>query len=154
MTGRISARDGAFEALIVDRYLDSLLSRAPDRSAAVPADLIAAADRLATQLPRYHPSFRFEESLAAQLAAVAARVPGDLIDFPTAPRASRLTSGPGATDLDRRWSGGARPVVVGGVVTSALLSVVGAAYVTWRRRRAPSGAMPRAVRAVARARTV
>jgi hypothetical protein len=47
-----------------------------------------------------------------------------------------------------------RPVVVGGVLTSAAISIAGAAYVAWRRSRQPDGPMLRAVRAVARARTV
>lgn len=152
MTARSSLRDGAFEALVVDRYLESLLSRSTDPSAGVPHELAAAAERLVTDLPRYHPSFRFEEALAAQLAAVAARVPGDLIEFPTVAR--RSPAARSDRDPDRRWAGSSRPVVVGGVVTSALLSVAGAAYMTWRRRHAASGAMPRAVRAVARARSV
>jgi hypothetical protein len=40
------------------------------------------------------------------------------------------------------------------VLTSAALSLAGAAYVAWRRGRPPANAMTRAVRAVARARTV
>jgi hypothetical protein len=43
---------------------------------------------------------------------------------------------------------------VGGVLTSAAISIAGAAYVAWRRSRQPDGAMLRAVRAVARARIV
>ena len=61
------------DALITDRYLESLLARhaggadlyAPDVSGeAPPADIARAADRLSRDLLRLHPSFRFEEALA------------------------------------------------------------------------------------------
>jgi hypothetical protein len=141
-----SARDGEIEALVVDRYLESLLARAPRDTTDVPEDLRATADRLATGLPRYHPSFRFEDELAARLALAAGSATGtigEVIDF-RPPR----TRDRGATDDGR---GQVRPVVVGGVVTSAALSLAGAAYVAWRRGRADD-AMLRAIRAVTRAR--
>jgi hypothetical protein len=142
-----TARDGEIEALVVDRYLESLLDRDPLDDAAVPSDLRATADRLARGLPRYHPSFRFEEELAARLAAASGRV-GRLIEFPVQ-EARALVAG------DERAApvGPVRPVVIGGVLTSAALSIAGAAYVAWRRGRPPAHAMTRAVRAVARART-
>jgi hypothetical protein len=143
-----SGRDGEIEALVVDRYLESLLARAPRDTADLPEDLRATADRLATGLPRHHPSFRFEEELAARLAIAAASATdriGDLIDFP-APR----TRDRGATDDAR---GQVRPVVIGGVVTSAAISLA-AAWMAWRRGRPPADPMTRAVRAVARTRIV
>jgi hypothetical protein len=45
----------------------------------------------------------------------------------------------------------ARPVVIGSVVTSAAISLAGAAFVAWRLAR-PATPMRRAVRAVGRAR--
>lgn len=144
-----AARDAALEALVVDRYLESLLDRGPlrdDPLAGVPTDLRHAAEALRSGLPRLHPSFRFEEDLAARLLAVAEGRTGDLVPFPAA------TATP-LGDADPRRPGPVRPVVLGGVLTSAALSLAGAAYVAWRRHRAPAGAMPRAVRAVARART-
>jgi hypothetical protein len=45
-----------------------------------------------------------------------------------------------------------RPLWIGGALTSAALSLAGAAYLAWRLRRPPNSAMARAVRAVARAR--
>ena len=78
-------RDGAeIEALITDRYLESLLAAHGTGADATPAPaeldrgLRAVADRLARDLPRLHPSFRFEEALAARLpaAAVARSPPG------------------------------------------------------------------------------
>jgi hypothetical protein len=143
-----SARDGEIEALVVDRYLESLLARAPRDSADVPVDLRATADRLAVGLPRYHPSFRFEEELAARLALAAASATGrigDLIDFPASRSRDR-----GAADDGH---GQVRPVVIGGVVTSAAISLA-AAWMAWRRGRPPADPMTRAIRAVARTRIV
>jgi hypothetical protein len=137
-----SARDGEVEALVVDRYLDSLLAREPRDPADVPDELRATADILATALPRYHPSFRFVEALSARLAAAASGqdAVGAIIDFPA--------------PLDPR-SAQVRPVVIGGVLTSAAISLAGAAaWVAWRRGRPATDPMSRAVRAVARARVV
>lgn len=148
MTAGSTARDGEIEALVVDRYLESLLARAPRDPADVPEDVRATADRLAAALPRYHPSFRFEEDLAARLALAAASATdriGGVIDFPAGPSRDR-----GTTDDGR---GQVRPVVIGGVVTSAAISLA-AAWMAWRRGRPPADPMTRAVRAVARARIV
>ena len=148
MTVGSSARDGEIEALVVDRYLESLLARAPRDPADVPDDLRATADRLATGLPRYHPSFRFEEELAARLALAAASATtaaGDLIDFPRRRRRDRGRIDEGRVQV--------RPVVIGGVLTSAAISLA-AAWMAWRRGRPPADPMTRAIRAVARARIV
>jgi hypothetical protein len=140
-----TARDGEIEAFVVDRYLEDLLSRNPRDEGEIPAELVSTADRLANGLPRFHPSFRFEEDLAVRLAAGASLRAGRLIEFPV--RSVRaLASG------DER-AGTVHPVVIGGVLTSAALSLAGAAYVAWRRGRPPTHAMTRAVRAVSRART-
>jgi hypothetical protein len=140
-----TARDGEIEALVVDRYLESLLRRDPKTGGDIPADVRSTADRLVRGLPRFHPSFRFEEELAARLQAAASGRVGSLIEFPLA-RSREALAG-----VDDR---AVRPVVIGGVLTSAALSLAGAAYVAWRRGRPPANAMTRAVRAVARARTV
>jgi hypothetical protein len=68
-----------------------------------------------------------------------------LIEFPVARSRDVLAA------VDDR---AVRPVVLGGVLTSAALSLAGAAYVAWRRGRPPASPMTRAVRAVARARTI
>ena len=47
-----------------------------------------------------------------------------------------------------------RPLLIGGALTSAALSLAGAAYVAWRFNRPPGGPMVRAARAVARTRPV
>ena len=144
MNAASAGRDGDIEAFVVDRYLESLLARRPVTTDGVPADLGATAHRLAAGLPRYHPSFRFEEELAARLAAAAARLgTGEVVVLP----GTATLADPG---LDRSPFG--RPVVIGGVLTSAALSLVGAAWVAWRFGRPASDPMSRALRAVARTR--
>lgn len=147
MSRQPAGRDGENEAFIVDRYLDSLLTRGPIDATGVPPAMQRTAELLVTDLPRYHPSFRFEEQLANRLAAIATgaedRLATDhrLIPFPLP-----------AADRGGRLVVGARPVVIGSVLTSAAISLAGAAYVAWRRNRNPTDPMLRAVRAVARGR--
>ena len=79
----VDRRDvGEIEALITDRYLDSLLAIQPadldgplgDPGSSVGAAVRAVSRRLSMDLPRFHPSFRFEERLALRLAEVAASI--------------------------------------------------------------------------------
>ncbi len=146
------------DALVTDRYLETLLAAHARGADAGPAS--AEADptirltmaRLARDLPRFHPSFRFEEALADRLAEAAARIrtsasnraPGTLTVLPEG--AVRL-----APSGDLRPAIG-RPLLIGGALTSAALSLAGAAYLAWRFKRPPAGPMARAVRAVARTR--
>jgi len=154
VTAGSSARDGEIEALVVDRYLESLLARQVRDTSDVPPELQATAERLAAGLPRHHPSFRFVEALAIRLATAGARTDGpdaavaggSLIAFPGG---GRLVPNP----ADDRM-GPVRPVVIGGVLTSAAISIAGAAWVAWRRGRPAADPMSRAVRAVSRARVV
>jgi hypothetical protein len=172
MSGYPSGRDGhEVDALVTDRYLDALLAahaRGADHGPAgaePEADRRRAADRLARDLPRLHPSFRFEEALAARLAEVAVRM-----GLPVAagaeglvvplPGSARQGNDPDATGdelddlvVDPR-PGIGRPLLIGGALTSAALSIAGAAYVAWRRGRPPASAMVRAARAVSRTRPV
>lgn len=137
-----------------------------------------AAERLRHDLVRVHPSFRFEERLATRLAeaAVALRVPlavgdeGRLVPFPARsasapshaesaatdlPPAADLADAAGLVDLDpathRERS---RPLLIGGALTSAAISLAGAAFVAWRIGRPGRAATPmaRAARAVREAR--
>jgi hypothetical protein len=162
-------RDGVeIDALVIDRYLESLLAARAGGADAVPASLDVdpglreLADRLVRALPRLHPSFRFEEALSARLtaAALAQReapapagsramsltLPGRIAPFdPADPElAAYLDPHPLDGDGDR-----VRPLLIGGALTSAALSLAGAAYVAWRLRRSPVTPMERAVRAVA-----
>jgi len=164
VTGDVAGRESyEVDALVTDRYLEALLAahaRGADRGPTPiePADPIRrAADRLARDLPRFHPSFRFEEALAARLAEVAARMrlpvaaggEGSVIPLPA-----------DEGWFDRRDDAfdpiqpgfGRRPLIIGGALTSAALSLAGAAYVAWRRSRPPESPMVRAARAVARTR--
>jgi hypothetical protein len=154
-------RDGGeVEALITDRYLDSLLAIQPAldhdggplgtdlEGASLGAAVRAVSRRLATDLPRFHPSFRFEERLALRLAEVAAsmRLPiaaggeGQAVAIrelhPAALDPLRIAS----DDADDR---DARPLLIGGAVAASALSLAGA-WLAWRRRTSP---MSRAVRA-------
>ena len=153
----LSRRDGGeIEALITDRYLDSLLAiqSSPQlvggplgADDSLSAAVRAVSRRLATDLPRFHPSFRFEERLALRLAEVAAsiRLPvaagaeGQVVPF----REVR----PGTPDPLRRAGDDddrdARPLLIGGAVAASALSLAGA-WLAWRRRTSP---MARAIRA-------
>jgi hypothetical protein len=140
-----STRDGEIEAFVVDRYLESLLARRPRDASDIPQELRATADALVA-LPRYHPSFRFVEALSGRLSAAAsdAHGNGDVVGFPVTASAVAPDARPAQV----------RPVVIGGVLTSAAISLAGAAFVAWRRGRPPVDPMSRAVRAVAKARLV
>ena len=146
---------GEVEALITDRYLDSLLTVRPtdgaplgDPGITVGAAVRAISRRLATEMPRFHPSFRFEEHLALRLAEVAAsvRLPvaaggeGQVIPMrpfqPAAPDPLRV-AGDDEDDRDTR------PLLIGGAVAASAISLAGA-WLAWRRRTSP---MARAIRA-------
>lgn len=163
---------GEIEALVTDRYLDALLA-GPDgvlpagpaarrrrlgRSVGTIDDAVRlVSSRLADDLPRFHPSFRFEERLALQLAEVAA--------------ALRLKAGAG-TEGERRAAATAivtlapdplaapfddegedpgdgtvvpRPFLIGGAVAASAISLAGA-WLAWRRR-SSGAAFGRAARA-------
>jgi len=157
VTGATPGRDGyEVEALVTDRYLEALLAahaRGADRGP-TPRDpddaLRRTADRLARDLPRFHPSFVFEEALAARLGSVASRM-----RMPAAAGAEGLIVPlPVGDPGDGPGGSGRRPLLIGGALTSAALSLAGAAYVAWRLNRPAAGPMVRAARAVARTRPV
>jgi len=164
------------EALVTDQYLDSLLaageiaatpgtgrgqgrgrgSRRP--GLALDEAVRLASARLTRDLPRFHPSFRFEERLAVRLAEAAAamRLPaaagaeGRVTVIPIHP--SGLPDGfdPFADEPDEDDDVVAllatRPLLIGGAVAASALSLAGAAWVAWRRSRG-SSPMGRAARA-------
>jgi hypothetical protein len=153
----LTRRDGGeIEALITDRYLDSLLAiqSTPHllggplgRDDTLSSAVRAVSRRLATDLPRFHPSFRFEERLALRLAEVAAsmRLPvaaggeGQVVPFRELRPAGSELLRPVEDDDDRD----ARPLLIGGAVAASALSLAGA-WLAWRRRTSP---MARAIRA-------
>jgi len=157
VTGATPGRDGhEVEALVTDRYLEALLAahaRGADRGPTPrePDDALRrTADRLARDLPRFHPSFVFEEALAARLGSVASRM-----RMPAAAGAEGLIVPlPVGDPEDGPGGSGRRPLLIGGALTSAALSLAGAAYVAWRLNRPAAGPMVRAARAVARTRPV
>jgi hypothetical protein len=151
------------DALRTDRYLESLLAAADRNARHAPADTAvdprvrAVAARLHRDLVRVHPSFRFEERLALRLGEAAASM-----------RLARAAGGEGsvralvvshspdeaADAIPSHDDDGIRPLIIGGALTSAALSLAGAAYVAWRRARPGAAASPmvRAVRAARAAR--
>ncbi len=195
---RARARDHeeSVDALVTDQYLDTLLAQAERRAAPMPsmttgrtADGVRALEGWATAIEqgaldpslrhavavlrstllRAHPSFRFEERLAAEIADLAAGElrgradvadrSGDLIPFPAAgiPADDALLAAVLAGQLDpsdeaavARANGvrsPARPLLVGGAITSAAISLVGVAWVAWRASRPAGAPMSRAARA-------
>ena len=150
------------EALIIDRYLESILAahgRGADSSPRLAgtdpdSDVRMAAERLARELPRFHPSFRFEEALAATLSEAAGRMRLPLVaggERDVVPPIGRSALALLPPRADRQAAIG-RPLLIGGALTSAALSIAGAAYVAWRRRHPHASPMARAVRARARTR--
>jgi hypothetical protein len=165
------------EALVTDRYLDALLasgelavlpggrrgtaSDGPRGGLRLDDAVRLASARLTRDLPRFHPSFRFEERLAVRLAEAAAamRLPaaagaeGRRAVLPVSPFDPKEGFDPMAAngpELDRDADGAAvpRPLLIGGAVAASALSLAGAAWVAWRRSRVTGGSpMARAARA-------
>jgi len=177
MTWTSPDRDGTqIDALVADRYLEALLAAADRRASDVPADIALdpalrdAVRTLRRAFVRVHPSFRFEERLAGRLTelAVTRTAPDDqtrdgvLVPFPPAP-AALVAVDPGLVEilagrldpadpaLDVRAGAPLvsvpRPVILGGAVASAAISLAGVALVAWRAARPTPGPMGRAVRA-------
>jgi hypothetical protein len=133
-------------AVQADSYIDALL--AAHRHALVPLTGVDGSAPMDTQpavrdvirlleegLPRFHPSFLFEEWLAGQLRGAASVntaaqaggrgdvIPIALIPAPLAAR-GRLPD----------WAGRDRRLLVGGAIASGV-SIAGAAVIAWRRSR-------------------
>jgi hypothetical protein len=176
------------DALVTDRYLDSLLGAperafittgrsahgAPPRGRAVDGALRdawlaaggagsrldrgvrLASERLTRDLPRFHPSFRFEERLAIRLAEAAAamRLPvaagaeGSVrvVPFPAPELPPDFDPFAPAFD-DASDVAFPRPLLIRGAITASAISLAGAAWVAWRRARAGGTPMGRAARA-------
>lgn len=157
------------DALVADRYLDGLLASAGRGADDAPADaslspeLREATRVLRRSLVRLHPSFRFEERLAAslaELAAAQARTPaqgtgggaaeiGAVIPFARPgtnpvepdPLLGAILAGEldpadtAASERESRPPAARRPLLVGGAIASAAISIVGVAWVGWRATR-------------------
>ena len=166
------------DALVTDRYLDALLAsgelaRPADGSGrtgrtvrgggpALDAAVRLASARLTRDLPRFHPSFRFEERLAVRLAEAAAamRLPaaagaeGSVTVVPIHPAGlpdgfDPLADGPDAEAVDLSLLA-SRPFLIRGAVAASAISLAGAAWVAWRRSRggSPMGRAARAAHAL------
>ena len=138
---------GERQAMATDIYLERLLARrsgsrptelTPVSSTELAPSLRLTADLLDRVLPRFRPSFHFEERLAGRLRSGAAGYgatlsAGELVAFPGAAPLSDAS----VDSNDRR----ARSLLVGGAIASGV-SIAGAALLAWRRGRgaaAPSG---------------
>jgi hypothetical protein len=161
------------EALITDRYLESLFVAHERHAQDAPTDpeldptVRQTALLLSADLVRVHPSFRFEERLAGRLADAALRMrlsaaagaEGAIVPLPLAPgaRHDEIESVADDSDHDRDATTAGlqslpRPLIIGGALTSAAISLAGAALVAWRFGRPPLSPMARAVRAAQHAR--
>ena len=131
------------DALRTDRYIEALLAVEDRRDVDLPVDLgldpdvRAGARQLARELVRVHPSFRFEERLASRLAEAARGMRlspaagGEVLPIRLAlPDVPGLSTLPPGVGLDPREL---RPLLIRGALTSAALSLAGAAWVAWRR---------------------
>lgn len=121
------------EAVQVDSYLDGLLAgryagpRPQGIGDDIDPDLGDTVRLVQRALTRFHPSFSFEEWLAARLrAAGSGAPPGDLLEFPSV---VRLPQAP-----DSR----ARGLLVGGAAIASGVSLAGAAFLVRRRGRGGS----------------
>ena len=127
------------EVVRLDAYVEGVLAGRPagPRPLIDPADIDPAASRaadiLARSLVRFHPSFRFEDALAARLRALGEAmhderpeplIGGPVLAFPGID-GSLVAPGQPAGPLGRG-------LLVGGAIASGL-SLAGAAYLAWRR---------------------
>ncbi len=143
------------DALRTDRYLDALLESARTAAdAPAPSELDPAvrhsARRLRRELVRVHPSFRFEEQLSRRLADAAATIDraGGGLRLDRSPVVGRRFGGEPSLESGRSVPASLqarRPLLVGGAVASAAISLAGAAFVVARRRSRPAPPMRRAV---------
>ena len=134
----------------LDSAIDDILRGSRGPAAREEGELVATARLLRRALPRLHPSFGFEEHLAARLAA-ARRIelaPATAVATSPAPAAPTpirpdiaIEPPPetaGAETQDRRR----RTLVAGGAIASGVsiaLPIAGAAIVAWRRSRSSGG---------------
>ncbi len=144
---------------------------APRLDAAADGELRHAVEVVRSSLVRVHPSFRFEERLAGRLAdlavgeavgvaAAGGSRAGGLIPFPGValapvaedPLLQAVLDGsldPADAEALARAAGvrtPAKPLIVGGAITSAAISLVGVAWVAWRASRPSGSTMARAAR--------
>ena len=130
-------REHEEEALQADAYIDALLSRGfGPRELRAPTDLPLdgrlqrAMDALAG-LPRFHPSFAFEESLAARLRDAAGGPVGGMAEVIRLPGPT-LAGTAGAAQAT--FAGIDRRLLVGGAIASGVSLAGLAGAIAWRQR--------------------
>jgi hypothetical protein len=141
--------DGTRDARRTDRYLEGLMAADERHAPETPVDteldpaIRLAARELRSGLVRVHPSFRFEESLSARLAAGAARMRAGL----PVESVALATSGAVAPFRRRSAAGPTAVVAAADPVAAAVVAAEGpaAGVVTATQPRAvwPSGAFRR-----------
>ena len=122
------------ESIHADAYIESLLSRPLTPAALVdrpPDGRLGRAIELLAGLPRFHPSFAFEESLAARLRGAADEPPAQLAEVIRLP----ITMGARAGAAQATFAGIDRRLLVGGAIASgvSLAGIAGIAY-AWLHR--------------------
>ncbi len=143
-SGRVPVEEEA--AIVLDVYLDELLAGRPggptqvrsEEAPGVDAELATAAQAVGLALARFHPSFRFEERLAARLRAVGV---GPDVDVPS-DRTARGVVIPFAPAVAPR-RGRSRRVngaLIGGAISAgvSIASIAAGAIVARRRSRGDS----------------
>ncbi len=132
----------------------------PLYDAGLDPDLRVTAERLSAGLTRVHPSFRFEERLARRLdelagslrlsatagAGAPAPSPIGVVIEPAFEPSDLLDPAHPVVDDDDPFPSRTRPLLIGGALTSAAISLAGAVFVAWRLSR-PVDPMVRAIRA-------
>ena len=132
------------QAMELDSAIDSILRNGPEPISPDEDRLVATARLLRRSLPRLHPSFGFEEHLAARLAA-ARRMESASATMPTPIRQDieiEPPEAPAVTAEDEAHERRRRNLVAGGAIASGVslaLPIAGAALVAWRRSRSSGG---------------
>ena len=131
------------QAAQLDSAIDEIISDAHGPVVPDEDGLVDTARLLRRSLPRLHPSFGFEEHLAARLAAASRMELAPVIAAVPTPirpgiEIERPTANPAEDEPDRRR----RNLVAGGAIASGVslaLPIAGAAIVAWRRTRSSRG---------------
>lgn len=129
--------ENASDAIAIDGHLDRLLGAGPAAVAAsdeaIDPALLRTVEVVQRILVRFHPSFRFEERLAARLRTQHGVQPGEaggrVVPFP----APLGTSAPTMLERTERRS---RGLIVGGAIASGVSIASIGAVLAWRRHSA------------------
>ncbi len=130
----------------LDHAIDSIIGNARGPVSTDEGELIATARLLRRALPRLHPSFGFEELLAARLAAARrmelAPAAAGAVVVPTPIRPGLALEPPDGPARAEGPDHRRRNLVAGGAIASGVslaLPIAGAAIVVWRRTRSSGG---------------